>query len=294
MKKGEWGRMVSFHLPTMITLVIIAMVPFLFALNLSFRAYSLAIPGYKGQFIGLDNFRELLNEDPLFWKSIFMTIRFVVVVVVIEFILGLGIAMLLNQNIWGRRFFTSIIIIPMMIAPVVVGLIWRFLLSAEFGIISYVIKKLGMHLERGLLGSVHTALPTVMFIDVWQWTPFMTLILLAGLRALPREPVEAAQIDGANGIQIFRYITIPLVKPLIFVAVLLRSIDSFKLFDTIFILTGGGPSFATELGSIYAYRVNFMYWNMGYGSALVLILFLIVLVCTEFFFFFTQREAPQK
>jgi len=278
----------------MVILMSITLVPFLFALNLSFRAYSLARPGYEGQFIGLDNFRQLLNDDPLFWKSIFITLRFVIVVVTVELFLGLGIATLLNQKIWGRRFFTSIIIVPMMIAPVVVGLIWRFLLNAEFGIVSYFIKKLGIHLERGLLGSTDTALPTVMFIDIWQWTPFMTLIMLAALQALPREPVEAAQIDGASSIQIFRYITLPLIKPLIFVAILLRSIDSFKLFDTVFILTGGGPSFATELASIYAYRINFKYWNMGYGSSIVLILFLIVLICTEFFFFFTQREKLEK
>ena len=278
----------------MVILMSITLVPFLFALNLSFRAYSLARPGYEGQFIGLDNFRQLLNDDPLFWKSIFITLRFVIVVVTVELFLGLGIATLLNQKIWGRRFFTSIIIVPMMLAPVVVGLIWRFLLNAEFGIVSYFIKKLGIHLERGLLGSTDTALPTVMFIDIWQWTPFMTLIMLAALQALPREPVEAAQIDGASSIQIFRYITLPLIKPLIFVAILLRSIDSFKLFDTVFILTGGGPSFATELASIYAYRINFKYWNMGYGSSIVLILFLIVLICTEFFFFFTQREKLEK
>jgi multiple sugar transport system permease protein len=294
MKRKKFAKLFPFHLPTMVTLMVITLIPFLFALNLSFRAYSLARPGYEGQFIGLDNFRKLLNEDPLFWESILITLRFVLVVVTLELFLGLGIGTLLNQKIWGRRFFTSIIIVPMMIAPVVVGLVWSFLLNAEFGIVSYAIRKVGVHLERGLLGSVNTALPTVMFIDVWQWTPFMTLIMLAALRALPREPVEAAQIDGASGLQVFRYITLPLIKPLIFVAILLRSIDSFKLFDTVFILTGGGPSFATELASIYAYRINFRYWNMGYGSSVVLILFLIVLICTEAFFFFTQREIPEK
>lgn len=294
MEKRRSAELFLFHLPTMITLMAITLIPFLFALNLSFRAYSLARPGYEGQFIGLDNFRKLLNEDPLFWESILITLRFVAVAVTLELILGLSIATLLNQKIWGRRFFTSIIIVPMMIAPVVVGLIWSFLLNAEFGVVSYAIKKLGVHLERALLGSVNTALPTVMFIDVWQWTPFMTLILLAGLRALPIEPVEAAQIDGASGLQIFYYITLPLIKPLIFVAILLRSIDSFKLFDSVFILTGGGPAFATELASIYAYRINFKYWNMGYGSAMVLILFLIVLIGIEFFFFFTQREKLHK
>ena len=294
MQRKKLAKLFSFHLPTMVTLMVITLIPFLFALNLSFRAYSLARPGYEGQFIGLDNFRKLLNKDPLFWESILITLRFVLVVVMVELFLALGIATLLNQKIWGRRFFTSIIIVPMMIAPVVVGLVWSFLLNAEFGIVPYAIKKLGVHLERGLLGSVNTALPTVMFIDVWQWTPFMTLIMLAALRALPQEPVEAAQIDGATGLQIFRYITLPLIKPLIFVAILLRSIDSFKLFDTVFILTGGGPSFATELASIYAYRINFRYWNMGYGSSVVLILFLIVLIGTEIFFFLTQREIPEK
>jgi len=279
-----------FHLPTLITLFAITMVPFVYVVILSFRAYSLAIPRFHGQFVGLTNYAKLLFSDNRFWGSLSITAEFCLVVVSIELILGMGIATLLNQKIRGRRIFTCLIMIPMMLAPVTVGLIWRFLLNAEFGIVSYFLKISGIDLKLGLLGAKETALFTVMFIDIWEWTPFMTLVMLAGLRSVPLEPVEAARIDGATGLQVFRYIALPLIKPLIVVAILLRSIDSFKIFDQVYILTGGGPGSTTELASMYAYRITFKNWNMGYGAAVVLMLFLIVLLFTNFFYSVTQKR----
>jgi len=279
-----------FHLPTLITLFMITMVPFIYVVILSFRAYSLAIPRFHGQFVGLANYAKLLFNDNRFWGSLLITAEFCLVVVSIELILGMGIATLLNQKIRGRRIFTCLIMIPMMLAPVTVGLMWRFLLNAEFGIVSYFIKILGIDLKAGLLGAKETALFTIMVIDIWEWTPFATLIMLAGLRSVPLEPVEAARIDGATGLQIFRHIALPLTKPLIVVAVLLRSIDSFKIFDQVYILTGGGPGSTTELVSMYAYRITFKNWNMGYGAAVVLILFLIVWLFTNFFYSVTQKR----
>jgi len=287
-KKGKWVPWL-FHLPTLITLLMVTMLPFIYVVILSFRAYSFAIPRFHGQFIGLANYVKLF-EDGLFWQSLFITIKFCIVVVLIELMLGIGIATLLNQITSGRRIFSSLIMVPMMLAPVTVGLIWRFLLNAEFGIVSYIIKLLGIHLKSGLLGAKETALFTVMFIDIWEWTPFMALITLAGLQSIPKEPIEAAQIDGATGLQIFRYITLPLLKPLIVIGILLRSIDSFKIFDQIYILTGGGPGSVTEVASMYAYRVNFKNWDMGYGAATVLILFLVILLFTNLFYSFTQKK----
>lgn len=277
-----------FHLPTLVVLFLITLYPFMYVLSISFKSLSLSLPGHVGQFVGLANYRQLMS-DSSFWESALITLRVIGVAIPIEMVLGMGIALVLNQEIRGRRFFTSLVLVPMMIAPVAVGLVGIIILQHDFGILPYAIKTLGVSLQEPLLGSVKTALLTVTLIDIWQWTPFVALIMLAGLRSQPFEPLEAAKIDGASSTQIFRYITLPLLSPLMMIAILLRSIDCFKMFDKVYVLTKGGPASTTELVSLYAFRVNFIYWNMGYGAAIVLVMFLIVLVATDLFFVLTQR-----
>ena len=291
--KGRTAIPFLFLIPILIILVMVTFIPFFYAIIKSFTAHSFALPKLHGQFIGLNNFREALNNDPEFWHSILITLQYVVIVVATETILGIILANLLNRIEKGRRIFTSCLMIPMIMSPVVIGLTGRFVLNAEFGILPYFIKLIGIDLKISLLGTKETALPVVMLIDIWQWLPFMTLIALAGLQSVNSEVIEAAQVDGANNMQIFLRISLPYIAPVLLVGVLLRSIDAFRAFDKIFILTGGGPSSRTELVSLYVYRVNFKFWNIGYGAALILLVFLIVLILNNFFYSLTQKENQE-
>jgi len=213
-----------------------------------------------------------------------------IVVVGIEFLLGFALALLLNRDFRGKRVLVSLAVVPMMIAPVAVGLMWRVALNYELGIVTYLIRSVGIPLKEALLGTSATALPTLMVIDIWQWTPFIFLIMLAGLHGLPKEPYEAAQVDGASKWQIFRMLTLPLLKPLIVIALLLRVIDAFKTFDQVYILTGGGPGNVTDLVCMFAYRINFKVYNLGYGASVVLVIFLMILIVTALFYTVTQKK----
>jgi multiple sugar transport system permease protein len=280
-------------LPTLLLLVFLSIIPFIYAINLSLHHLNLKIPRMSGQFAALDNFRYLMRGDGEFWHSLGITILFVIGVVTIEFLLGFALALLLNREFRGKRIVVSLAAIPMMIAPVAVGLMWSVALNYELGIVTYLIKSIGINMKEALLGTYATALPTLMFIDIWQWTPFIFLIMLAGLHSLPKEPYEAAQVDGASKWQIFHLLTLPLLKPLIIIAVLLRIIDAFKTFDQVYILTAGGPGNATELISLYAYRTNFRLLNLGYGASIVLVIFLIILIVTALFYNFTQKKEEE-
>ena len=277
-------------IPTLSLLVFLSIIPFIYALILSFRQLDLKIPRMSGQFIGLDNYRYLMREDGEFWHAMVITVVFLVVVVGVELLLGFTLAMLLNREFRGKRSLVSLAVVPMMIAPVAVGLMWRVALNYELGIITYLIKSVGIPLKEALLGTTATALPTLMVIDIWQWTPFIFLIMLAGLHGLPKEPYEAAQVDGASRYQIFRLVTLPLLKPLIIIALLLRVIDAFKTFDQVYILTGGGPGNATDLVCMFAYRVNFTLWNLGYGASVVIVIFILILIVTALFYTLTQKK----
>ena len=280
-------------LPTLALLAFLSLVPFIYAFNLSLRDLNLRIPRLAGQFVGVDNFRYLMREDSEFWHSMGITVLFLVVVVSIEFVAGFALALLLNREFKGKRIVVSLAVIPMMIAPIAVGLMWRVALNYELGIVTYLLKSIGIPMKEALLGTSATALPTLMVIDIWQWTPFIFLIMLAGLHSLPKEPYEAAQVDGASKWKIFRLVTLPLLKPLIIIALLLRVIDAFKTFDQVYILTGGGPGNATDLVCMFAYRTNFKIWNLGYGAGVVLVIFLIILIVTAFFYAVTQKKEEE-
>jgi multiple sugar transport system permease protein len=288
LKKAQKGWLLLS--PTLALLLVLSVVPFVYALILSLRDYNLKIPSMTGQFAGLNNYRHLMREDGEFWHSLGITVLFVVGVVAIEFVLGFVLAMLLNRDFRGKRVVVSLAVIPMMIAPISVGLIWSVALNHELGVISWLIKSIGIPMQEALLGTYATALPTLMLIDIWQWTPFIFLIMLAGLHGLPKEPYEAAQVDGASKWRIFKLLTLPLLKPLIIIALLLRVIDAFKTFDQVYILTGGGPGNATDLACLFAQRTNFRVWNLGYGASVVIVIYLIILIVTALFYTFTQKK----
>ncbi len=211
----------------------------------------------------------------MFWRVIWNTFVFTVSAVTLEFVIGLGLAHLFYRQLRGESVLRSTLVLPMMIPPILIGLIWLFMYKKDFGIINNMLKLLSID-PITWLSKPSTAMPAIIIADVWQWTPFMFLLLLAGLKSLPVELFESARIDGASSWQIFRYVTVPLLEPIIAIAIIIRFMDAFREFDKIFQLTGGGPGVATETISLFIYRNGFRYFKMGYASALSYLTLIII------------------
>lgn len=272
-------------IPSVILLLVILVGPFFYMVWTGFTDLHYALPGRDGSFVGFDNFRRLMQDDPIFWHSFLLTLKFVFWVVLVEFMFGFALAMLLFHYIKRHRFILTMLLVPMMLAPIAVGLIWKLLLSGDFGMFTYYMRMLGIFDQQtSVLGNASLVMPAIMMIDVWQWTPFVTLVMLAGLLSLPKEPFEAAVMDGARPAQIFRDVTLPLMRPIIALVLLLRGIDAFKEFDKVFILTGGGPGISTEMLSIYTFRVNFKDWDLSYGAVCAFMVYLVVLIMCSVFY----------
>lgn len=253
--------------PTVMVLLALSIYPLLYSIKVAFQTGS-------GETVrwSLANFTRLAT-DGFFLSALGHTVVYAVAALTFEFLLGLGLAVLLDRSVRGRSVFRAVLLIPMMIPPVVVGVVWRLMLNADFGAINGTLKSLGVNTEAlTWTASPQLALASVIAVDIWQWTPFMFLVLLAGLQAIPQEPYEAAKIDGASKWQTFRHITFPLLKPAILVALLLRTMDLLRVFDQIFILTEGGPGFATETVSLYIYRAAFRFFDFGYAAAMSFVL----------------------
>ena len=270
--------------PVLVFLAIVAVAPTTAAIIDSFRDLSLISFGTRGDFIGFENHRALIGGDGKFYTAFWHTCLFVIVVVPIEFCGGLAIALWINREFRGRRLILTLIMIPTVIAPIVVGLIWQLFFLPTFGLFTQALNDFGLFRDTGVFSSPESALAVLMLIDIWEWTPFVMLILLAGLTAMPKAPIEAATLDGATRRQILWYVQIPLLRPLIVVALLLRSIDASKIFDTVFVLTGGGPGDSTEMITTFAYRTSFMTWNLGYGAAICLVLAFVSPVMAAMFY----------
>jgi len=277
MRKTSWGAY-QWLVPMLLFLFVIELWPFLVMLDQSVHYLSYTQPTKNGAFIGLDNYRKAVHDDDLF-HSVSVTLLYMLIALPIEFLLGLALAVLISSHMILKRIVMPLLLIPMILAPVVVGLVARLNLNADFGLLGIMLRELGIAPE-GMLGTPLNAFITIIAVDVWQWTPFLIMIFLAAILGMPREPFEAALVEGAGRWQIFRRIMLPLLGPVMGVALLLRLTDAFKIFDQVFIMTGGGPGVATELLTIFAYKVNFVYWNLGYGSAVVSLLFFISFVLT--------------
>ena len=270
--------------PVLAFLAVVAVAPTTAAIIDSFRELSLLSFGARGEFIGFENYRELLSSDKKFFTAVWHTCLFVIVVVPIEFCGGLAIALWINREFRGRRLILTLIMIPTVIAPIVVGLIWYLFFLPTFGLFTQGLNDLGLFRDTGVFSTPESALAVLMLIDIWEWTPFVMLILLAGLTAMPKAPIEAATLDGASRRQILWYVQIPLLRPLIVIALLLHSIDASKIFDTVYVLTGGGPGDSTEMVTTFAHRTSFMTWNLGYGAAICLVLAFASLVMAAIFY----------
>ncbi len=251
--------------PTVAVLVALSIYPLIYAIRVSFTS------GSDSSFT-LANFARLAS-DQFFISALAHTFIYAVAALTLEFLLGLGLALLLDRSLRGRSIFRALLLIPMMLPPVVVGVVWRLMFNSDFGAINGTLKTAGINTEAlTWTASPNLALASVIAVDVWQWTPFMFLVLLAGLQAIPQEPYEAAMVNGSSWWQTFRHVTLPLLRPAILIALLLRTMDLLRVFDQIFILTEGGPGFATETVSLYIYRTAFRFFDFGYAAAMSFIL----------------------
>lgn len=272
--------------PAVIILLLLSIYPLIFAVQVSLQT-----PAGKWT---LANFIRLLT-DQFFRVALWQTLLYTASALVLEFALGLGLALLLDSQIRARNLFRSLLLIPMMLPPVVVAVIWRLIYNPNFGMINGTLKNWGIDTSRlTWIASPTMALPSVILVDVWQWTPFMFLILLAGLQAIPQEPYEAAMIDGSSAWQTFRYITLPLLKPAILIALLLRTMDLLRIFDQIFILTQGGPGFATETISLYIYKTAFRFFDFGYAAAMSFVLLILVNIVSLGYIRLLRRQEAKS
>lgn len=274
--------------PGLAALILVILFPLFFAVFTSGFDYTLIKPGYDN-FIGIDNYKSAFAED-YFGESLWVTVKFVVAVVVLEFLLGFTIALMLNSIARFKNVYYLILLMPLLINPVVVAQIWRMLLHPELGIVNYLIGLVGIG-RRNWLGDVDLAFWTVVLVDIWHQVSFMIILLLAGLSALPREPYEAARMDGASTIQAFFHITLPLMRPVIMVTLLIRLIFAVKTFDLVFIMTRGGPGTSTDLISYFIYRSAFFGLDIGQASAISVILLVAVLALTAYLYRYMRSLA---
>ena len=260
--------------PAAIALFLIVIIPIGYNLYLSSTKWTIGLG--QPRFIGIGNFVDLLSDERVL-NGMKVMVYFSGLSLSLEVVLGLLIALYLNREFKGSEIVQAIYIFPFAATPVAVALIWRVMLNPEIGVMNYLLKSVGLPGSLWV-SSPQMVIPALVMVDVWKWTPMITLIVLAGLKSLPHEPYEAAQIDGANALQIFWYITLPLIRPVLIAALMLRSLDNLKEFDMIYTITQGGPGIASETLYLYSYTVGFSFFKAGYGSALMVVVFLIVLV----------------
>jgi multiple sugar transport system permease protein len=241
---------------------------------------------------GLQNYAHIM-DNPRFWGSLWLTVKYSFVTVVAEFVLGLGIALMLNAVIKAKPIYFAILTIPMAMSPVSVALIWRMLLQPNLGIINHLMEVAGLP-RLDWLGSVDLALWSMAAIDIWQQTSFVVLILAAGLASLPRDPYEAAEVDGAGKLQQFWYLTLPMLRPVSAIAVIIQLINEFRTYDLTYVLTRGGPGTSTEVLSFFAYQQAFLGLSLNEGSAAAFVLLLIVLAITIVFFWVLERNSASN
>lgn len=263
--------------PTVTVLLLMTIVPAIYLLYSSFFSFTL-LSADQGQFVGFQNYWRILSDGDIRYGFL-VTLFFVAVAVGIELIIGMVLALALAPQTFGNSIASTLLLLPFAMTPAVSALLWQQLLNPNYGWIDFYLQRLGV-LEQPIewLSSPTTAWIALIGLDVWQWTPFVALILMAGLQGLPKEPQEAAAIDGATGLQMFWYITLPLLMPFVAIAVLLRVVQAFKTFDTVQILTGGGPGTSTEIINLTLYRVGLQNFQVGAASALGIVFLILLLV----------------
>jgi multiple sugar transport system permease protein len=275
-----------FVVPSLVATFAVIVFPWLFTLFVSVQDWDAAGPG---GFVGLNNYTSLLG-DQRFLVAVLRTLYYTVLTVVAPLVLGTLAAVLLHREFKFRGLVRGIFLLPMMATPVAIALVWAMMFHPQFGVLNYLLERVGLPASLWVYAP-DTVIPALAMVETWQWMPFVMLIVLGGLASIPTDPYESATIDGANTWQLFRYITLPLVMPFILIAAVLRTIDAFKAFDTIYPITQGGPGTASETINIYLYLQAFSYTHIGSSSAVVVVFFAMILVLAYLMMYLRQRSA---
>jgi len=285
---------ILFVLPATLTLLAITIFPLVYELRLVFVSWELTTNA-PPQFVGLQNLIRVLFQDARFWASMRVTATLIVFGVAFQLGLGTGLALLLNRLGRWRTPLVSVLLIPVMIAPVVAGFQFRMIYHDQYGPLNYIIELVTFGHWRGLawIADPKVALFAILMTDVWQWTPFLMLIVLAGLQSIPVELYEAAEVDGASSWQTFWRITAPMLLPVVVIGILIRAMDSFKLFDIIYLVTGGGPGNVTETISFYTYLQGFKFFSLGYTAAMAFIQLIVITLIAQFFLRFQKQQRGE-
>lgn len=278
MMRSERWKWAGFIAPALAVYAVFLIYPVVQSGVLSFSSW--AGPGRPSIPVGLDNYRELFG-DPIFWRALRNTAVLLLVSVFVQLPIGLGLALIVTSARRGRRFWRGVYFVPTLMSTVAVAILWRFVYSPDYGIINGFLRAVGLDgLAQGWLGQTSTALAAVIGANLWQWAPFYMIIYIAAIVGLDPEVYEAAALDGADGLQRFWYITLPLLRPVLFTTAILSLAGSIKAFDLVYIMTDGGPSNSTELLATYMFRQGFTNYRLGYASAIAMVMFLITFVLT--------------
>lgn len=275
--KGLSDRAIAwlFVTPTIILLLAVNIYPLIYAIGMSFTNFYANKPGMEIKFVGLKNYIRILNKEDI-WETMQATAHFMFWTLLLQALIGLGLALLLNKKFKGNEILTTILVLPMMLSPAVVAVFWTYIYQPQTGIFNYIINFFYDFGEFTMIGDVQLAPWSIVLVDTWMWTPFTMLICLAGLKSIPNYLYEAAEVDRANKFQQFLHITLPSVLPFLLLALLFRGIENFKMFDLVVELTGGGPGSTTEVASINLKREAFEKWRTGYSSAFAVIMFVTI------------------
>ena len=283
-------RAIWLIVPTVVVLLLVVGFPIVYSLIVSFQGYDLRIPNHP--FIGFNNYIHVIRNSE-FHNSLKVTGLLLAGELVIEIPFGFLIALLLIRVPKGRKFFQPILLLPMMIMPVVIGYMGRLIFETRSGPANYFLSIAGLG-AMPWHTSPHTALLTVLLLRVWRWIPFVMAVILAGLLSLPKEPYESAKVDGASSFQIFRYITLPLLKPVLTLIIIMRTLETMTSFDIVYVLTAGGPGDSTEIISLFTYLRGFRYWDIGQGAAAAWMVTIAVFLLVLLFVKFMEREEREK
>ncbi|MEH0292202.1 sugar ABC transporter permease [Agrobacterium sp. CCNWLW71] len=273
-----------FVIPALVVISAVIVFPWVFTLWMSAHRWTL---GQEQSFIGFENYIRLAS-DGRFWESLWHTLIYTVLSVVAPLFLGTLAALVFDAQFPLRGFLRGVFVMPMMATPVAIALVWTMMFHPQLGVLNYLLSFIGIGPLEWIYNQ-STVIPSLVLVETWQWTPLVMLIVLGGLAAVPREPYESAEIDGANAWQKFRYLTMPMIAPFLMIAVIIRSIDAVKSFDIIYAMTQGGPGTASETINIYLYNTAFSYYDIGYGSAMAVVFFIIIVALSFVLLMVRQR-----
>ncbi len=274
-----------FVVPALVVVSAVIVFPWAFTLWMSVNRWTL---GQSRSFAGMENYLRLAS-DPRFWESLVHTLTYTSLSVAAPMLLGTVAALIFDARFPLRGLLRGVFVMPMMATPVAVALVWTMMFHPQLGVLNYLLSLVGIPAQEWIFNA-NTVIPSLVAVETWQWTPLVMLIVLGGLASVPREPFESAEIDGANAWQQFRYLTLPMIAPFLMIALIIRTIDALKSFDIIYAMTQGGPGTASETINIYLYNTAFSYYDIGYGSAMAVVFFIVIVALSFVLLMLRQRS----